>query len=794
MTPLARLSLRGRLLLALAIVSVVLLLGGSAVVLEVANRIGQRVIDQAAEREVRLLTAMLAEPLILQDYPTIEQMLRKEVEAGDAQRVRLVTETLRLTAEDRPASPVRPDWFARLLDIRPGLAGMPLVIGGRDYGRLEIVVTPTHVEERLWRLIGVGMLVGTGAALILALAMHYIMRANLAGLEAIRASGRRFAAGDGSARVELSAHAPPELVATAEALNTARDRIKAMIDELATEKERWRITLSSVGDGVVVTDADGDVRFMNAVAERLTGWPLADAAGIPIETVMPLIHEETRRPQPNPARLALRSGEPQAMANHTLLIARDGRELPVHDSAAIVPSVAADTPGELCGAVLVFRDDSERRALVRELRRMAFHDPLTGLPNRRALEGRIERALHQVATEGRSHLFCYIDLDQFKLVNDTCGHGAGDALLVEIVELMRTGVPAPAEGGSEKSLLARIGGDEFGLLLFDCSPAKGIETAKRLVEVIAAHPFRYEARQFHIGASVGIAVLEPGMSTADALGRADTACYHAKDQGRGRVEMHSRAHAGIRALDEEMQWVARFDESLAAHRFRLHRQRIVPLGGGAGREHYEILLRVVGGEGVAEPPARVLSAVERFGYAHLLDRWVFDTLLDYLVHHPEDRASYAINLSGGTLSQADFLTHVQKRLAAAGVDPTRLFFEITETAAIHHLAAAQHFIAALRALGCRFCLDDFGSGLSSFAYLKQLPVSVLKIDGSFVRALNEASTDFVIVNAITQIGRDLSLQVVAEWVENREVYDRLIEIGVGFGQGYFIHRPEPLPE
>lgn len=793
MNLLARLSLRGRLFLALAGTAMLLLIGGGVFVLQAGRGVGQQVLAQTAEREARLLQTLLAEPLVLQDFTTVEQLLRREVDFGEAREIVFRSGSISIRVVEPPAPVERPQWFARWFDMPPGKAEAVVSVGGRDYGRFALEVSATVVEERLWRLLSRIALAGVVGALLLALAMHWIMRANLRGLEVIRASARRRAMGELSERIELPPHAPPELIETAQVLNQARDRLQETIDALATEKERWRVTLTSVGDGVIVTDADGDVAFMNPVAERLTGWPLSDARRKPIETVMPLIHEDTRETQPNPARLALRTGEPQAMANHTLLLARDGREIPVHDSAAIVPSVAHDTPGEPCGAVLVFRDDTERRALLKELRLMAFHDPLTGLPNRRALAGRIERALRQAREEGRSHVFCYIDLDQFKLVNDTCGHAAGDALLVEIVGLMREAIPPCGADCAETSMLARIGGDEFGLLLFDCALEDAVAVAQRLIGRITEHVFRYEARQFHIGASIGIAPIEAGMTTDEVLGHADTACYHAKDQGRGRVEVHSPAHAGIRALDEQMQWVMRFDESVATHRFRLYRQRIAPLAATTGAEHYEILLRVLDADGVPGAPGRVIAALERFGQAHLLDRWVFDTLLDHLARHPEDRARYAINLSGGTLAQADFAAHVQARLRAAEIAPDRLVFEITETAAIHRLAEAQRFIAALRELGCRFALDDFGSGLSSFSYLKNLPVSLLKIDGAFVRALPDEATDFVIVNAIAQIGRDLSLEVVAEWVENVEVLEKLREIGVDFVQGYFIHRPEPLP-
>ncbi|MFN6961762.1 MAG: diguanylate cyclase domain-containing protein, partial [Rhodocyclaceae bacterium] len=552
MSQLARLSLIARLFLALAGVSALLLIVGGLLVMQAGRSVGQQALEQTAEREARLLQGVLAEPLVLQDFTTVEQLLRREVDFGEAQEIVFRSGSIVITAVEPPKQAQRPQWFARWLGLLPGRAESAILVGGRDYGRLVLEVSAAVVEERLWRLLSRIAVAGVVAALLLAWAMRWIMRANLRGLEAIAASARRYAEGATDSRVELSPHAPPELIETARVLNAARAQLRERMDELATEKERWRITLSSVGDGVIVTDADGDVRFMNPVAERLTGWPLDEARGKPIETVMPLIHEETRQTQPNPARLALRTGQLQAMANHTLLLARDGREIPVHDSAAIVPSVAHDTPGEPCGAVLVLSDDSERRALLKELRLMAFHDPLTGLPNRRALVGRVERALRQVREEGRSHLFCYIDLDQFKLVNDTCGHAAGDALLVEIVGLMREAIPSCSADCEEKNMLARIGGDEFGLLLFDCPLEEGVALARHLIARISGHVFRYEARQFRIGASVGIAPIEPGMTTDEVLGHADTACYHAKDQGRGRVEVHSPGHAGIRALDEEM--------------------------------------------------------------------------------------------------------------------------------------------------------------------------------------------------------------------------------------------------
>jgi diguanylate cyclase (GGDEF)-like protein/PAS domain S-box-containing protein len=784
----ARLSLHTRLQLALAAVLIAALVVGGTLSLDAGRRIGQQALQQMAAREAQILALTLTEPLILADLNSAEQLLRQSSRHGDFRHAWLDTDSHTLHVTGLAPAAARPAWFARLLGMAPVRAEREIRAGGRTYGRLRLEQTAEIVEDRLWRLLGRVALTALIASALLAGLMTWITRANLRGLRQILAASHGPVEAHLDERIRLNPSAPPELVVAAEALNAARARLREHVEAVLSERERWRVTLEAIGEAVIVTDADGSVRFMNPVAERLTGWPEAEAQGKAIEAVMRLIDEEHRAPLENPARAALRTDTIQNLATQALLVSRYGIEIPVQDSAAPIHN----GEGGLCGAVLVLRDDSERRALLTELRRMAFHDPLTGLPNRRALEGRIERAVRQLQeTPDRQHVFCYIDLDQFKLVNDTCGHSAGDVLLVQLAEVMRGLLPS-VEERRDAPMLARLGGDEFGLLLFDTGLEAAAALAGRMLSAIQENVYQVEQRRFRLGASVGIAAISAGDRASQVLARADSACYLAKRHGRNRVELWRPEDAALRLQSEEMEWVGRLEHYLEHHRLHLWRQRIVPVATPERGGYYEILLRYVDETGAIQPPAALLAAAERYGLAPSLDRWVLRRLLAYLRQHPEDDAVYALNLSGQTLSDPLFAEVVRDALAAAGISPERIQFELTETAVVQDIAAAQRFIRDVRTMGCRFCLDDFGSGLSSFAYLKGLDADTLKIDGAFVRNLDSEPLDFVIVNAIAQVGRDLKLKTVAEFVESAAILARLAEIGVDYAQGYHIHRPEPF--
>lgn len=784
----ARLSLRTRLITALLGVLLVAFAIGGAYTLKAARAVGADTLRQMAGREAQVLALTLTEPLILSDYTAAEQQLRRAVASGSLAWARLIDNGHTLTATAVPPPTQRPDWFARLLGLEVATAQRPIVVGGRQYGRLELGIPPTTVEESLWKLLSRITFSALGAGLLLALLMSWIMRSNLRGLQHLARRGEAFAAGEGGQPLSLPGHAPPELVATAQALDAAYARIRAQLIEISTEKERWRVTLESLDEGVIVTDDEGAVRFMNPAAERLTGWVEAEALGRPAEVVVPLVFENQRQPAAHPLRTALHSSAPVSLAGDVLLRTREGIPIPIGDSAA--PIHTAD--GRLYGAVMVLRNESERRAMLAELRKLAFHDPLTGLPNRRALEGRIERALHQLATQpSRQHVFGYVDLDQFKLVNDTCGHAAGDELLTQIAGIMRATLP-PTEANGEPAVLGRLGGDEFGLLLFDTGLEEAAQLAERLIAAIRAHTYRHGGRSFNLGASIGLIQLAAGEEAGHILARADAACYLAKRKGRNRVEVWQPEHPVLQIQSEEMEWIGRLERYFAEGRFQLWRQRIAPLTENAGDGYFETLLRYVDEQGEVRSPQIVLSAAERYGLAPNLDRWIIRRLAEYLQDRPDDTARYAVNLSAQSLSDALFVEFLQELFAHTGLAPDRIQFELTETAVVQDIASARRFMEAMRGLGCRLALDDFGAGMSSFAYLKALPVDTLKIDGTFVRQVDGEPLDYVIVNAIAQIGRDLGLKTVAEFVETASILEKLREIGVDYAQGYHIHRPEPF--
>ena len=789
---LARLPLTTRLHTALLAVLVSALLVGGLISRDTARQVGQDALAQMARQAAEGVALLLAEPLILGDLNTAEQLLRGAADKGQFTHAHLTVNGVTLQARSASVGAARADWFARLVGLAPARAARTISVGGRTYGELELVLAPDIVEDRLWLLLSRIGLTVLAASALLAVLISWIMRTNLRGLRKIADVAAKPSEAHLDARIVLGPCAPPELRAVAESLNDAWARMREHVQSLASERERWRVTLESIADAVLVCDGDGSIRYLNPAAEKLTGWREEEARGLAIEQVLTLNQESSGRPAENPLRRALKSGARQDSTSDVVLVSKDGLHIPVLDAAAPIITCEGATDAAPQGAVLVLRDDSQRRAFLTEMRHMAFHDPLTGLPNRRALEGRIERALAQLAdTPQRQHVFCYLDLDQFKLVNDTCGHAAGDTLLNELADVMRAQLPsrAPEE---DRPMLARLGGDEFGLLLFDSDVPAAAELAGRLIKAIRAHVFQHAGRNFHLGASVGLCPLGPGDSASDVLARADSACYLAKRRGRNRVEIWRPEHADLMAQSEEMEWVGRLESYLNEGRIRLWRQRITPLAADDGGLHYEVLLRVMDDGGEALSPVSMLTAAERYGQAPSLDRWVLRQLLTFLREHPEDEACYAVNLSGQTISDPLFVEAVREAFAKSGVAPQRIQFELTETAVVHDFAAAQGFIASMRGLGCGFCLDDFGSGLSSFAYLKQLKADVLKIDGTFVRNLDTEPLDYVIVNAIAQIGRDLGMKTVAEFVENADILDRLKEIGVDYAQGYHLHRPELL--
>jgi diguanylate cyclase (GGDEF)-like protein/PAS domain S-box-containing protein len=557
-------------------------------------------------------------------------------------------------------------------------------------------------------------------------------------------------------------------------------------ESLFQEKERAQVTLQSIGDAVITTDKAGHVDYLNPIAEQLIGWKLSEASGKPLQTIFNIIDENTRLPASNPVEKCLREGRIVGLANHTVLIDRNGMETAIEDSAAPI----RNRNGEITGVVMVFHDVSKTRKMASELNWHASHDHLTGLYNRRKFDERLSEILHLSRSDSSHHVLLYLDIDQFKVINDTCGHTAGDEMLKQISALLRDNV-------RDYDTLARLGGDEFGLLLIDCGIEQAQEKANRVREMVHKYRFKWKERTFEVGVSIGLAeITAECLDISQIMSSADVACFAAKDLGRNRIHVYHAGDEDLARRHDEMHWVSRITEALEQDRFELFCQSILPARGEASKTHYEILVRMRGEDNELIPPNAFIPAAERYNIMPAVDRWViehtFAAFKSCVTQGQKSHCLLSINLSGSSLNDDSFLGFISDALARFDLSPGNFCFEITETAAISNLSVARNFIGSLKKLGCRFALDDFGSGLSSFTYLKNLPVDYLKIDGSFVKDMLNDPIDAAMVEAINRVGQVMGLQTIAEFVESEEILQRLAGIGIDYVQGYAIHRPEPL--
>ena len=553
-------------------------------------------------------------------------------------------------------------------------------------------------------------------------------------------------------------------------------------DALFREKESAQITLQSIGDGVITTDSQSKVDYLNPVAEELTGWRLEDAMGRPVEEIFRAFHEETCEPLENPLTVSIRRLRATKSVRPMLLIRRDGNELYVDSTASPI----RDGEGSIAGGVLIFHDVSESRELNRRLSYHASHDLLTGLVNRREFEARLERALKSAKAREASYALCYVDIDQFKIINDTCGHSAGDAVLGQVGGLLKAKV-------RWRDTLSRLGGDEFGVLLESCSIDEAMRTAETLREAVRNFRFTWEDRLFRLSASIGVVpITADNEDVASVLSAADSACAAAKEAGRNRVHSFAENDIELMRRRREMQWAARINAALEEGRFELYRMQIKPLQRAETGAHYELLLRLRDEAGRIVSPNDFIAAAERYGITPNIDRWVIENTLRWLVSEADEREKLemcSINLSGQSLGDDKFLPFVIDQFHRSGLDGSKICFEITETAAVASFSQANRFIQALKELGCRFALDDFGTGLSSFGYLKHFPVDYLKIDGSFVREILRDPIDREMVRSINEIGHLTGKQTIAEFAENPEIIEMLTRLGVDYAQGFGVAVP-----
>lgn len=590
--------------------------------------------------------------------------------------------------------------------------------------------------------------------------------------------------GDRRAKAQLAG--PQEIVRIASVFNEMMSVLDERQEQLHKEKEQALITLESIADGVITTDINGNVLYLNPVAERLTGWEVDEVSGRSLDEIFQVFDEQTHQKEENPISRCLRDGWMLGTEHHCMLRPRIGDEIFVEDSVAPI----RDKDGHITGTVMVFHDVTEARVMAQKLSYQATHDSLTGLINRNDFERYLKDIIENI-DEKTEHALCYLDLDQFKVINDTCGHMAGDQLLQNIAELLSQRIR------KSEDTLARLGGDEFVLLLEHCSLEQANKIAKSMCDAVQEYRFVWNDNPFTVGISIGVVPLN--INTHDyqeILSKADTACYMAKEKGRNRVHTYLVDDEELMQRQSEMKVVSNITDAYENDLFQLFYQPIVPIDKPENvTQHYELLLRMKDKQGNWLPPGFFLPAAERYNLVHKVDRWVIKTAFNWLARHPEHLEQLdccAINLSGMSLNDEMLFDFISMQFDETYVPPEKICFEITETAAITNLARAIGFINQLRELGCHSALDDFGSGMSSFAYLKNFPIDYLKIDGMFVRDIITDPIDNAMVKSINDIGHVLGLKTIAEFVENQDIYNRIQELGIDEAQGYHIAKPQPI--
>lgn len=553
-------------------------------------------------------------------------------------------------------------------------------------------------------------------------------------------------------------------------------------EALFREIERAQVTLASIADGVIRTDARGAIDFLNPVAERLTGHGLAQAYGQPLAEVYRVVDEATRTPAFDPVEQCLREQRPIAVPGNRILLHAEGEEFVITDSAVPI----RDRDGETVGAVLVFKDLSQVREMEEEMHHLVRHDGLTGLINRRAFEEDVAVLLAQTYGTDRIHALCYMDLDEFTLINDSCGHAAGDEFIRQITSVL-VGKVRPTD------VVARMGGDEFAILLTDCDADKSKAIAEELGEAVRRVRFSWEERIYAVGVSIGLVPISNESETAEVvLKAADAACHVAKEAGRNRLHVYQEGDTAIAERSGEMQWISRIHKALAEERFCLYQQPVSPLSERASRAPlFEILVRMLDDQGELVPPNDFIPSAERYHLISSIDRWVIRNALSTLATVDES-IRFILNVSGQSVSEENFQSFVMDQFRMTSVAPERVLFEITETAAIGDLQRAMRFISIFKGLGCRFVLDDFGKGVSSYTYLKNLPVDLLKIEGEFVRRMLDDPIEAAIVDSINQVGQVVGLKTIAECVETEEIFEAVRNAGIDYAQGFWLARPAPL--
>ncbi|WP_455376757.1 EAL domain-containing protein [Kaarinaea lacus] len=567
---------------------------------------------------------------------------------------------------------------------------------------------------------------------------------------------------------------------------------KEIDEKIYQEKERLHVTLESIGDGVITTNPDGTVAYLNPIAEKMTGWDEKEAAGKQLHEILHLLDEKTNKPVNIPIVKWLNQNQRVGLKKPVTLVNRKKtKEYTIEFSG----SPLRNSKQAVIGAVFAFHNVTKLRTLTNQLSFQATHDALTGLINRREFEVRINQAIKSAKHENKNHAMLYIDLDQFKIVNDTCGHHAGDELLKQLTSRLQGLL-------RESDTLARLGGDEFGVLLVGCPIQRASEVAEKIRADVEHYKFAWEDRIFRVGTSIGLVPINSNtIDLTELLSAADSACYVAKEGGRNQVHVYKADDKAIAQQQGQMQWMNRIQRALEHNQFELHFQSIIPIKNAqSGKLSGEVLIRMLDPSKKAPDnlilPGAFIPAAERYQLMPKIDRWSIAKVFDLLSHQKEILKHWEmcnINLSGQSMGDASLLRLILEKVKTSKIPPDVLCFEITESSVIANLDEANQFIKTLQKLGCKFALDDFGKGLSSFSYLKNLHVDFVKLDGELVRDIAKDKTSYAMVEAINQVAHVMGIKTIAEHVETTATLNALKNISVDFAQGYVIDSPQAFP-
>ncbi|MBL8480665.1 MAG: EAL domain-containing protein [Rhodocyclaceae bacterium] len=731
---------------------------------------------------MRAALADIADQAVLGDAPGIRRRLERHAAVSGVLALRYVDTDGNVVANFRAHDALAvPQWFARSSGLEAYNLTAAVDIAGRRYGQLSLQMAPVEALGRIWARCVEGLelcLLATGLMLALLIT---VTEAGLAPLRRLVDAAHRLGEGEHDLRVEVSG--PREFGEVAASFNRMADRLDAKVQALRQGDQERRMLAAIVDqsrDAIFTKDLDGRITSWNSAAAQLYGYGAEQVLGQPVAMLEP--HPESLDTEALRAHMASQ----RTLGFEAEQRRADGTQIEV----AISVSPQYDDMARHIGEISIVRDLTEQRRQARQLDWQSGHDTLTGLLNRGEFERRVESLAMSHAAD--SHVLLLFDLDTFKIANDTCGRAGGDDMLRKVAQL--TLVAVGTDG-----FAARFYGDEFAICLEDCDLQDGERAAAALCDQLREFRFQWQGKSFAATSSVGMSVLARGGYAAQALAEADAACHAAKQSGGGRVRVWRADDRELAQQKSEVLWVSRIHAAIAERRFRLMCQPIVALRDKLCQPHYELLLRMVDEHGNEVAPFQFIPSAERYGLMPAIDRLVVDMCFEFFARHWGGQESalapcFSINLSGASITDTDFLQFVEQRFGSYGVPTANICFEVTETAAITQLERAAAGIARLRALGCKFSLDDFGSGFASFAYLKSLPLDYLKIDGAFVKDMANNRVDFVMVEAFNHIGKELGLATVAEFVDGEATATLLRRMGVDYAQGYGVGRPLPLEQ